>query len=86
MRCPSCGRHSFANHDAVSRHMTQPKSGYSFWFDDLVRIRQDLLVRNGDYGGLNDLQVMTIDDQPGTRDECDPLIDGDDHMSLDGDP
>ena len=82
----SCGRRGFANHDTVSRHMTQPKSGCSSWFDDLVRIRQDLLVRNGDCGGLDDLQVMTINDQPGTGDECDPLVDGDDQMSLDRDP
>ena len=86
MHFPSCGRRSFTNHDAVSRHMTQPKSGCFSWFDDLVHIQQDLLIRNGDRGGLDDLQVMTINDQPGTRDECDLLVDRDDQMSLDGDP
>ena len=83
MHCPSCGKCSFANHDTVSRYMTQPKSGCSFWFNDLVRIRQDLLVRNGN-GDLNDVQAISI--ESGTRDERDPLVDGNDQMSLDEDP
>jgi len=88
MHCPSCGKCSFTNHDAVSRHMTQPKSGCSSWFDNLVCIRQELLIRNGD-GSHNDLQAMSIDDQPGSRDGCDLLVDRDDQIfdgALDRDP
>ena len=88
MHCPSCGKCGFTNHGTVSRHMTQPKSGCSSWFDDLVHIWQELLIRNGD-GGHNDLQAMSIDDQPGSRDGCDPLVDRDDQMfdgALDRDP
>ena len=40
--CPSCGKGGFTSPEAISRHMGQPKSGCSTWFDNLVRIREDL--------------------------------------------
>lgn len=42
-RCPSCGKVGFANHEAVARHMSQPKSGCSTWSDNLIRLHEELL-------------------------------------------
>ena len=49
-RCPSCGKGGFTSPEAVSRHMGQPKSGCSTWFNNLVRIREDLQADGGDHG------------------------------------
>ena len=40
--CPSCGKGGFTSPKAISRHMSQPKSGCSTWFDNLVHICKDL--------------------------------------------
>jgi hypothetical protein len=42
-RCPSCGKVGFANHEAVARHMSQPRSGCSTWSDNLIRLHEELL-------------------------------------------
>ena len=54
-RCPSCGKGGFTSPEAVSRHMGQPKSGCSTWFDNLVRIREDLQA-----DGHNDQSPRTV--------------------------
>ena len=83
MHCLSCVKCSSANHDTVSRHMTQPKSSCSSWFNNFVCIWQDLLFRNGN-DNLNNMQAISIESE--TRDECNLLVDGNDQMSLDKDP
>ena len=82
MRCPNCGKGGFASHDAVSRHMGQPKSGCSTWFNDLVRIREDLL--SGSHHGSNDLCTTSIDEPPGGREEPYESRVGGDEQMLDG--
>ena len=37
-RCPSCGKGGFGSHEAVARHMGQPTSGCSSWFDNLPSV------------------------------------------------
>ncbi|KAI6010464.1 hypothetical protein EDC04DRAFT_2871206 [Pisolithus marmoratus] len=77
-RCPSCGKGGFTNHEAISRHMSQPKSGCSTWFGDLVHIREDLLSRDPD--GHNDLHATSINKQSGGRDEYDSMVGSDEQM------
>jgi len=79
MRCPNCGKGGFSSHDAILRHMDQSKSGCSTWFNDFVRIREDLLSRSHD--GSNNPWTMSIDEPPGGRDELyESGVDGDAHM------
>lgn len=42
MRCPSCGKGGFADHESVARHMSQPRSGCANWTDNLVRLHENL--------------------------------------------
>jgi len=62
---------SFATHDAISRHMSQQKSGCSTWFDNLVCIREDLLGRDHD-GPNHSPHTMSIDEQFGDIGEYNP--------------
>jgi len=73
--CPSCGKGGFATHNAVSRHMSQPRSGCSTWFDNLVRIHEDL---GRDDNGPNYLR--TVDLQPKNIDEYDVRGNDDEEM------
>ncbi|KAI5986479.1 hypothetical protein EDD15DRAFT_2373187 [Pisolithus albus] len=79
-RCPSCGKGGFPDHEAIARHMSQPKSGCSTWFDDLVHIREDML-NNRNHDGSTDPCTASIDEQLGGRDGYDPWIGGDQEMS-----
>jgi len=56
-RCPSCGKGGFATHDTISRHMSQLRSGCSTWFNNLVRIHEDL---GRDDNGPNYLRAVDL--------------------------
>jgi len=81
-RCPSCGKGGFATHNAISRHMSQQKSGCSTWFDNLVRIHEDLLGRDHD-GPNHSPHTTSIDEQFGDIGEYNPWVNSDEEM-LDG--
>ncbi|KIM50493.1 hypothetical protein SCLCIDRAFT_34233 [Scleroderma citrinum Foug A] len=59
-RCPSCGKGGFTSPEAVSRHMSQPKSGCSTWFDNLVHICKDLQAGSR-HDGPNGLHTAPYD-------------------------
>ena len=42
--CPSCSRGGFADHEAVARHMSQPRSGCSNWSDILIHLQEDMFA------------------------------------------
>ena len=79
-RCPSCGKGGFTSPEAVSRHMSQPKSGCSTWFDNLVRIREDLQA-GGRHNGPNGLHTAPYDESLGHLGEYNQW---DDDEMLDG--
>ena len=82
MRCPNCGKGSFASHDAVSRHMGQSRSGCSTWFNDLVHIQEYSTGRS--YDDSNNSRTMSIDRPPGGGDNFfESEVSGDEQM-LDG--
>lgn len=56
-RCPSCGKSGFSNHEAVARHMSQPRSGCSSWSDNLIRLQEELLPT----GSHDTQQAMVVD-------------------------
>ena len=77
-RCPSCGKGGFATHDAVSRHMSQPRSGCSTWSDGLIRICEDLSM---DPDGSNHRHTTHEQLGQGIVDEFGPCqVDGDEEM------
>lgn len=39
LQCPSCRKGGFDTHEAVARHMSQPRSGCSTWIEDTIRMR-----------------------------------------------
>ncbi|KAG2122771.1 hypothetical protein DEU56DRAFT_873558 [Suillus clintonianus] len=39
LQCPSCRKGGFHTHEAVARHMSQPRSGCSTWIEDTIRMR-----------------------------------------------
>ena len=77
-RCPSCGKGGFQSHEAVARHMGQPRSGCSSWLDNLVGISEDLLGGNRD--GHNNSRTTSTGDGPGGLDENDRWISIDEEM------
>jgi len=80
--CPSCGKGSFATNNAISRHMSQQKSGCSTWFDNLVRICKDLLGRDHD-GPNHSPHTTSIDEQFGDIGKYNSWVNSDEEM-LDG--
>ena len=79
-RCPSCGKGGFTSPKAVSRHMSQPKSGCSTWFDNLVRIHEDLQAGSS-HDDPNGLRTAPNDKPPGhlgkyNQQDNDEMLDG----------
>lgn len=38
-QCPLCCRNGFSTHEAVARHMSQPRSGCSTWIEEVIRLK-----------------------------------------------
>ncbi|KIM57296.1 hypothetical protein SCLCIDRAFT_28909 [Scleroderma citrinum Foug A] len=77
-RCPSCGKGGFNSHEAVARHMGQPRSGCSSWLDNLVNIHEDLLGRSRD--GHNSSCTTSTGDGSGGLDEDNQWVSNDEEM------
>ena len=73
--CPSCGKGSFGSHEAIARHMGQPRSGCSSWFNSLVGIHKDLLGRNCDHHN-----TTSTGNGPGGLDQDNQWVGNDEEM------
>lgn len=57
------------NHEAIARHMSQPRSGCSTWSDNLICLHKDLFMHNQD----TDMVV----NKPRSMQEYEPGVDWD---------